>query len=375
MQTPQFCPNSGCEAHHEAPPLRWWVRDGTFSSTVHRRIQRFRCKLCDRGFSTQSFDIDYYAKRRVSYHRLVRLVGSCCGVRQMARILGVGYETIGNKIMRFARQAVALQTAVMEGLSVGEDLCADGLQSYWVSQYVPNNITVLAGTRSRFIYAASASSLRRGGRMTDAQKQRRAHLEQTFRADPKALTHAFTEICDVVCRAVAGSARELTVLDTDEHHAYTQALSAHGWWCELRQAARVVHRQTSSRLPRTGANPLSAVNSIDRQIRIDLAEHVRETVRFARNPNRSMERFWVWCFHYNYHKRYRINQPAADTTLHYQAAGIEQPRVARAQKGIWSRRRFRTRTALFGPPLVLWMRMIERPFTKGLDYLPRYLLA
>ena len=375
MQTPQFCPNSGCEAHHEPPRSRWWVRNGTYSSALRGRIQRYRCSLCGRGFSTQSFDIDYYAKRRVDYHRLVGLVGSCCGVRQMARYLGVGYETIGNKIMRFARQAVALQSAVMDGLSVREDLCADGLQSYWVNQYVPNNITVLAGARSRFIYAATASSLRRAGRMTAGQKRRRVHLEQTFRADPKALTHAFTEICDVVCRAVAGSAQQLTVLDTDEHRAYTRALGAHGWWYELSHTARVVHRQTNSCLPRTGANPLAAMNTIDRQIRIDLAEHVRETVRFARNPNRSMERFWVWCFHYNYHKRYRITQPAADTTMHYQAAQIEGLRVERAQKGIWSRRRFRTRSALFGPPLVLWLRMIERPFREGWDYLPRYLVA
>lgn len=90
MQTPQFCPNSGCEAHHEAPSLQMvGARDGTLSSTVHRRIQRFRYKLCDRGRSAESFNINYYAKRRVNYRRLVRLMGRCCAVRRMARILGV----------------------------------------------------------------------------------------------------------------------------------------------------------------------------------------------------------------------------------------------------------------------------------------------
>ncbi len=375
MQPPQFCPNSECKAHHEPPRSRWWVRDGFYSSTLHRRIQRFRCNLCGRGFSTQTFDIDYYAKRRVNYPRLVGLVGSCCGVRQMARYLGVGYETIGNKIMRFSRQALAVQTAVMDGLSMREDVCADGLQSYWISQYVPNNITVLAGSCSRFIYAATGSSLRRAGRMSAAQKLQRAVLERTFRADPKALTHAFAEICDVVCRAVEPSARRLTVLDTDEHTAYRRAVSSHGPWYQLSSAGRVVHRQTASALPRTAANPLAAINTIDRQIRIDLAEHVRETVRFARNPNRSMERFWVWCFHYNYHKRYRINQPTADATLHYQAAEITKQRVHTAQKDIWRSRRFRTRTALFGSHLVLWLRMLERPFSRGSDYLPGYLAA
>jgi len=164
-------------------------------------------------------------------------------------------------------------------------------------------------------------------------------------------------------------------LDTDRHVAYRRALARHGPWHLLRETGRVVHRSTSSRLARTASNPLAAINSIDRQIRIDLAEHVRETVRCARNPNRSMERFWVWCFGYNYHKRYRVNQPAGDTTRHYQAAGIDEQRVRSAQRGIWSARRFMRRTRPVGSMLVVWMRMLERPFRKGNDYLPRYLIA
>ena len=375
IRTPPFCPNSACEAHYHAPPGRWWVRDGTYSSSLHRRIQRYRCRLCNKYFSTQTFDIDYYAKRRVDYRKLVALVGCCCGIRQIARYLGVGYETVSNRVMRFARQALAMQTEVTDRLPIDEDLCADGLQSYWVSQYVPNNITVLAGSGSRFIYAAIGSSVRRSGRMTCAQRARRETLERSFRADPKALIHAFTEICDTACRMIEPSARSLTVLDTDRHVAYRRALARHGPWHLLRETGRVVHRSTSSRLARTASNPLAAINSIDRQIRIDLAEHVRETVRCARNPNRSMERFWVWCFGYNYHKRYRVNQPAGDTTRHYQAAGIDEQRIRSAQRGLWSARRFMRRTRPVGSMLVVWMRMLERPFREGNDYLPRYLVA
>jgi len=136
IRTPPFCPESTCEAHHRRPPTRWWVRNGTYSSSMHSRIQRYRCSLCGKHFSAQTFDIDYYAKRRVEYRKVVALVGSCCGIRQMARYLGVGYETVSNRIMRFARQAMAMQSALIDGHSIGEDLCADGLQSYWVSQYV-----------------------------------------------------------------------------------------------------------------------------------------------------------------------------------------------------------------------------------------------
>ena len=211
--------------------------------------------------------------------------------------------------------------------------------------------------------------------MTLAQRRRRAAIERIFRADPEALTHAFSDICDSLCRLVGESSRAHVRLDTDCHKAYRRALARHGGWQLLRSAGRVSHRRTSSRAPRTAANPLSVVNTIDRQIRIDLAEHVRETVRFARNPNRSMERFTVWAFAYNYRKRYLINQPVGDTTTHSQAAGIDSRRVAAATNGITRMRRFLSHTPIVGEFRRIWLRMMERPFAEGPDYLPRYLLA
>lgn len=372
---PPFCPNKECRAHYEPPSLRWWARRGTYSTRLRSRIQRYRCKLCDCGFSSQTFDIDYYAKLRVDYRKIVMLVASCCGIRQMARYLGLGYETVSNRIMRFARQSMAMHLQVLQSHRLAEDLCSDGLQSYWVSQFVPSNITVLAGSRSRFVYAAVGSSLARSGRMTEAQKVRREALQKRYRADPRALIHAFTEICDAACSLIGRSQHNVTFLDTDRHLAYRYALNSHGPWHRLRNAGRVVHRRTDSRRARTATNPLAPVNSIDRQIRIDLAEHVRETVRFARNPNRSMERFWVWCYNYNYCKRYRINQPATDTTHHYQVASVDEMVLNEARRGIWRERRFLSRAVATGSMLATWMRMLEIPFQPTNDYLPGYLAA
>jgi hypothetical protein len=338
-------------------------------------VARFRCEQCGTGFSAQTFNIDYYAKRRIDYHRLIGLQASCAGVRQIARQLEVSCATVENKIMRFARQALSAHIEVTQSLALSEDVCADGLQSYWVSQYVPNNITVLAGARSRFLYHWNGASLRRGGAMRASQKRRRVQLERRFRADPDALTRAFRDICDTVCRLVEPSSRLHTRLDTDCHSAYGRALRTHGPWQLLRRAARVSHRRTSSRAPRTAANPLAPVNTIDRQIRIDLAEHVRETVRFARNPNHTMERFTVWAWAYNYRKRYLVNQPIDDHTTHAEAAGVDVARVAAATAELTRYRRFLSLTPIVGEFRRIWLRMMERPFQCSEEYLPRYLLA
>ena len=375
MIRPPFCPHADCQAHYDQPHSRWWTRRGFYRTRLWGAVQRFRCTLCGRVFSAQTFSIDYYAKRRVNYHALVGLQSSCAGVRQIARHLGVSCGTVENKIMRFARQALSAHTAVIDRLSLSEDLCADGLQSYWVSQYVPNNITVLAGSRSRFIYGWNAASLRRTGAMTEHQRRRRAALERLFRADPQALTHSFSDICDTVCRLLAYGNRASTRLDTDCHSAYRRALKHHGAAIVLQRDGRLVHTTTSSRVVRSVDNPLAALNTLDRQIRIDLAEHVRETVRFARNPNRSLERFTVWAYHHNYRKRYLINQPATDSTTHSTAAGIHTSIVDAALQAITRRRRFLSHTPITGEFRRIWLRMFERPFARRQEYLPRYLLA
>lgn len=381
MIRPPFCPYRDCEVHYTAPTrARWWTRSGVYYTNLRGRIRRFRCGLCGRTFSEQTFHIDYYAKRGVDYRRLLGMQASCCGVRQTARQLKVDPKTVTNKIMRLSRQSIASHTRVMEDFSTAEDLCADGLQSFWVSQYVPNHITVLAGATSRFIMSAEGVSLRRRGRMTPRQKLRRRVLEKCYRPDPQAIKRSFHELCDLASTLVASSRRAHTFLDTDELPDYHWVVKRHGPLSILIAKGRLTHRRTSSKAPRTADNPLAAVNTIDRQIRTDLAEHVRETIRFARNPNRSMERFWVWMLQYNYRKRYRINQSVADTTTHAQAAGVNDSVLHDALAGIFTRRRFMSRSYLRGVGLRTWLRMIPRPDVPLTpeylpDYLPAYLMA
>jgi hypothetical protein len=59
---------------------------------------------------------------------------------------------------------------------------ADGFESFDVSQYFPNNITIMAGEESQFLYAFSHTTIRRKGSMRPDQKRKRAALEAQWRA-------------------------------------------------------------------------------------------------------------------------------------------------------------------------------------------------
>jgi|GEM_PF-4274898 len=76
-------------------------------------------------------------------------------------------------------------------------------------------------------------------------------------------------------------------------------------------STRATHRRYSSRLPRTVGNPLFPVNYIDRECRKDMAEYVRETIRFARSAH-------------NFFKPWSLNGGGADrrhTALFFYPAG------------------------------------------------------
>jgi hypothetical protein len=379
MFVPPFCPAVGCEAHFEPPEANWYRPAGTYTTDFRGLVHRFKCRLCGIGFSEQTFSIDYYAKRYADYRMLQSLLRSCQGIRQMARTLDVHRETIQNKVMRLSRQALAIHSDLLEDLELEEDLVADGLQSYWVSKYYPNNLTMTVGARSKMIYLIDGTTIRRSGVMTEAQKARRDELEKRYRADPKGIERSFTELAESFTRLIArGHDAGLLAsmnLHTDEKKEYGRSLAAHGAWSCLAEQGIVRHQTTSSKARRDQHNPLEPVNYMEREIRKDLAEHVRKTVRYAKNANHSMERLALYSFAHNVLKRFRINQPASDQRSHYDhAVSKRHPAIERVQT-MYTLREFRSRSVMVPPLQKVWLRQYETPLKTGEQYLPAFFLA
>lgn len=337
-------------------------------------MQRYRCRCCGRYFSDSSFSLDYYAKRRVSYSRVLKLVCSCTGVRQMSRILGVGRQTVSNRIMRLARQALSVHAGLTIEKGLGEPVVIDGLVSYWVSHYVANEFTVLLGSPSRFIYEVHSCSKRRSGRMTEGQRSRRAGIERRYRGEPSGVYESVWTLLDTATRMAQLSGAALQLF-TDEHRTYTRVLSSHPGWNILADLRRAIHTQTSSHKARNAANRLAPANTLDRSIRNDMAEHTRQTIRFARNVSCSLERFACYQHWHNYRKPAAINEASHDRLTHAEHAGIDRERINRQLRGFYTRRRFMSHTPLWGPMRDLWLRVVPTPLKTGPDYLPRYLLA
>jgi hypothetical protein len=242
-------------------------------------IQRFRCAHCRHTFSTQSFSTTYWLRRpkllQAFFYRL--LAGS--GYRQCAREARCAHTTVMGQAARLGRHALLTLHELRPNQGPMEPLVIDGFESFAYSQYHPLHLNHAIGKETHFIYAFSYAELRRKGRMTDKQRDRRRTLEHLHgRPDPKAIEKSIATLL-----RLAVPVPQSLVLHSDEHDAYPRALlRLSGWSFE--------HHRTSSKAARIPANPLFSVNLIDLLHRHNCANHKRETIAFSKRGQAVVER-------------------------------------------------------------------------------------
>ena len=158
MREPPFCPNPHCSCHFRADecPQLWYARDGSFCSRREGATRRYRCRFCGKRFSDATFSLEYFAKRRLDLRRLRKLLVSGAGVRAAARTMCCSPAAITRRVVILARQSMAAHAAISQHHSRTEKLVADGFQSFWVSQYHPNNFNLPCGSDSQYVYAMTS---------------------------------------------------------------------------------------------------------------------------------------------------------------------------------------------------------------------------
>jgi transposase-like protein len=291
--SPPFCPNPICRFHVD--PQGWRARRKGFFSrqAAPHRIQRYQCPHCRRCFSSQTFATTYWLKRPDLPRALFLRLLACSAYRQIARDLAVSPTTVLRQAERLGRHCLLFHEALRPKTAPIEPLVVDGFETFERSQDIPVHFHTATGADSHFFYAFTDSELRRKGRMTEAQRQRRAEREQRLgRPDPKSIER---EMAALVALVVPEGAR--AVLRSDEHPAYPRA------WRRLPDR-QLVHETVSSKQPRTPANPLFAANLLDLLIRHSSANHKRETIAFSKRRQSAAERLALLLVWRNYLKSF-----------------------------------------------------------------------
>lgn len=381
LTIPPFCPNSDCIYHvpdhiPKGTQRTWYHRDGTYRTKRHAAIQRFVCTSCGTKFSSQTFSLGYGLKKDISFSDTFKYITqSGAGIRPLARIHGVTDKVILNRISRLARQAIALHAALRDHLPLQEDLTADGFESFTYSQYFPNNIHLLIGKESQYFYGADYAHLKRKGRMTEAQKQRRKKLYTRFQPRKGEISRSFIRLLRQFQRYFEKRAVDAVQLFTDEKLEYSRVLQDSPLFRTYRKQAAFAHIRIPSTLPRTLRNDLFAVNYYDRELRKDQCNHVRETVMFSRDVNNCMERLWLYAAYHNYVKPYRIRGRERNTCSHAEKAGISVEETRKRWKTFFTQRAFYSHYRLTESEMFVWFRCYENPLKQEGPWCPQYVTA
>jgi len=368
-----FCPDPKCKNHFPQPFTRWYDYHGTYNSCGTRR-QRYRCKHCGKTFSARSLSIDYWTHRQIDYDELITHFISGYSVRGLARYFRTNTETIQNRFSRLSRNFIAVLSLLHHRSILCEDLVADGFESFCYSQDFPNNIHLLVGKESQFLYGFNYALMRRKGRYTKVQKQRCNRLYQHVDFASHTIKKAFKEL--LIQTTFLVHRPLLLRFYTDDKRQYKIALHEDPYTNQMKVHGIFSHLTVSSRVPRTLTNNLFSANYLDREIRKDLPEHHRETVCFARNVTNCLERLCVYFLHHNFIKKYRIGVTGEERT-HAEVAGLNKQDIDRIRRKVTMKRSFyhEGEVSFGGFFDQLWRRAIPTPLKQSCDYLPKFALA
>jgi DNA-binding Lrp family transcriptional regulator len=380
MFKPPFCPRVWC-SHHEKKEYKdeWYKQDGFHDTKAFGKVPRFQCKHCKKTFSVQTFRMDYYCKKVIDYDRVMEGLCTSSCLRDISRVLRVRVSSVSNRIYRMARQFIIVQQQMINNHGLNEDLVSDGFESYTGSKYFPNNIHLLAGKESRFLYFFNLVHLRRKGKMTEHQEKMREELDKLWRPKKNALKDSFGEVVDRVIEMYGKAAKPVITLHTDEKKEYEWAIAGRMEGVVVKEGRGIVHAKTSSRALRIPSNPLAAVNIIDRQLRHNLAAYRRKTICWNRDANQAMARLTVYAGYYNWVKRFKIDNFPMKHPSHGEKGGF-----SREYMHYWTHDIFETRYFLShnvelvkGTQRDIWGVRLETPLKPAAAcaeaYVPRYI--
>lgn len=152
------------KADPRSPTSRRIVRNGSyFRSSDGKRVSRFLCRSCGKGFSCATASPCFRQKKRKLNEPIRKLLVSGVSQRRIARLLRVNRKTVVRKFIFLAEQAKIahcnfLQTIKDSGLLVTK-LQFDEMESFEKSKCIPLSIPLMIEVKTRKILGLRVCSI------------------------------------------------------------------------------------------------------------------------------------------------------------------------------------------------------------------------
>lgn len=263
---PPRCPNTDCPLHTDPVP-GFFKRKGRYWPKCRSvPVPRFICRGCGKGFSRQTFRMDYRDRKPELNPKLFMLLVSGVGLRQAARVLEMTPRNTRAKFRKIGRH-LRLQNRNMERpLPADAELQLDEIETYETCRNtMPLTLALLIELKSRLLVGHRTAPIRPSGKMTEQRLARIARHEQRY---GKRQSRSRAAVRAVLRRAGRLSENMTVVeLSSDEKTTYPSL-------AEEVFGDRLRHSTSPSRLVRATWNPLFPINHYEAVAR-DLTGRLR----------------------------------------------------------------------------------------------------
>lgn len=248
---PPRCPHPECRVHAD-PTAGRIIGWGYFSARCReRREPRFRCLVCRRTFSRQTFRHDYRDRRPDCNARLFELLTSGVGLRQSALVLKVSPTTTQRKMRKLSRTCALLHQNLSRTMPQHRTYLLDEEETYETASIRPLTVPIVLEDSAWFIVATGVGSIRRLAPAGTTRRGRQRRDEAKHGKRPDESRQCVGEVLKQLRQRSPGRIQLLT----DQKSSYaTLALEVFG--------DDVAHATTAGTAPRTFRNPLFPINSM-----------------------------------------------------------------------------------------------------------------
>jgi hypothetical protein len=318
--------------------------------------------------------MNFYLKKNTDFRAFAKDILNCTSGLFCARKHGYSSDSVRIRVDRLARNSLILLSEAFSRYKIDEDLVADGLESFSVNKYFPNNINILMGSKTQIIYAFNLCHFRRKGQMTELQKKKikTEYQHKSFKYND--LQNSMKRISDKATILAQNSVRSFLTLHTDENPAYPIALKKNQSELETEMQNKVNHKTISSKEPRSKRNALFSVNYMDREIRKNIPDHRRKTVCFSRNDRNMMSRFAWHAASHNFFKPRNICSAALQTDARHASVLLDcDSQVNYMKENFFDKRFLLSFSHLGQDETSIWTKSIHTPHKKTSDKVPLHI--